>query len=133
MLSCQIMRNGPRALDEQDMIMKETKAIVDKALELGGNDFEKATVAAFEAGIIDVPFAPSTANRGLALPARDNEGAVRFLHFGNLPFDDEIKEFHIKKMQERAKFENRPADFNMVIDDIYAVSAGKLVGRPEKK
>lgn len=133
MLSCQIMRNGPRALDEQDMIMKETKAIVDKALELGGNDFEKATVAAFEAGIIDVPFAPSTANRGLALPARDNEGAVRFLHFGNLPFDDEIKEFHIKKMQERAKFENRPADFNMVIDDIYAVSAGKLVGRPENK
>lgn len=133
MLSCQIMKNGPRAMNEKDIILMETRAILDKALELGGNDFEKSAVAAFEAGVIDVPFSPSRFNLGTALPARDNEGAVRFLSFGNLPFGEEIKAFHLEKMQERAKFEGRPADFNMVIDDIYAVSAGKLVGRPQNK
>ncbi|MBR4879051.1 MAG: methylaspartate mutase subunit E [Clostridia bacterium] len=131
MLSCQIMKNGPRAMAEKEMIMKETRAILNKALELGGDDFETATVAGFEAGVLDVPFAPSSANKGLAMPARDNEGAVRFLEFGNLPFDEEIKAFHQQKMKERSVFEKRPANFNMVIDDIYAISAGKLVGRPE--
>ena len=131
MLSCQVMKNGPRAMAEKEMILKETRAILDKALELGGEDFEMATVAGFEAGVLDVPFAPSSANKGLAMPARDNEGAVRFLEFGNLPFNEEIKAFHKQKMQERSVFEKRPANFNMVIDDIYAISAGKLVGRPE--
>ena len=131
MLSCQVMKNGPRAMAEKEMILKETRAILDKALELGGDDFEMATVAGFEAGVLDVPFAPSSANKGLAMPARDNEGAVRFLEFGNLPFNEEIKAFHKQKMQERSVFEKRPANFNMVIDDIYAISAGKLVGRPE--
>lgn len=131
MLSCQVMKNGPRAMAEKEMILKETRAILDKALQLGGDDFEMATVAGFEAGVLDVPFAPSSANKGLAMPARDNEGAVRFLEFGNLPFNEEIKAFHKQKMQERSVFEKRPANFNMVIDDIYAISAGKLVGRPE--
>ena len=133
MLSCQTMKNGPRAMAEKHMIMNETRAILNKTLELGGNDFEKSTVAAFAAGVIDVPFSPSKYNRGAALPARDNEGAVRFLSFGNLPFDDDIKGAHIAKLEERAKFEKRPANFQMVIDDVYAISEGKLVGRPKNK
>ena len=133
MLSCQTMHNGPRAMAEKHMIMAETRAILDKTLELGGNDFEKAAVAAFAAGVIDVPFSPSKYNRGAALPARDNEGAIRFLSFGNLPFNDDIKGTHIAKLEERAKFEKRPASFQMVIDDVYAISEGKLVGRPKKQ
>ncbi|MBQ7094679.1 MAG: methylaspartate mutase subunit E, partial [Clostridia bacterium] len=53
MLSCQVMKNGPRAMAEKEMILKETRAILDKALELGGDDFEMATVAGFEAGVLD--------------------------------------------------------------------------------
>lgn len=132
MLSCQIMHNGPRAMAEKHMILDETRAILDKALDLGKNDFELASSAAFEAGVIDVPFAPSKFNHGVALPARDNEGAIRFLSFGNLPFNDEIKGQHLLKLEERSKFEGRPASFQMVIDDVYAISAGKLVGRPTK-
>ena len=127
------MHNGPRAMAEKHMILAETRAILDKTLELGGNDFEKAAVAAFAAGVIDVPFSPSKYNRGAALPARDNEGAIRFLSFGNLPFNDDIKGTHIAKLEERAKFEKRPASFQMVIDDVYAISEGKLVGRPKKQ
>ena len=52
MLSCQTMHNGPRAMAEKHMILAETRAILDKTLELGGNDFEKAAVAAFAAGVI---------------------------------------------------------------------------------
>jgi len=31
---------------------------------------------------------------GKALPARDNTGAIRFLDFGNLPFDEDIRAFY---------------------------------------
>ena len=66
------------------------------------------------------------------LPARDNHGAIRIYEFGNLPFDESIKDFHRKKLQERADVERRQVSFQMVIDDIYAVSKGRLVGRPNK-
>ena len=61
---------------------------------------------------------------------RDNEGAVRFLHWGNLPFPKEIQDFHRAKLAERGKAERRAPSFQMVIDDIYAVGQGRLVGRP---
>ncbi len=115
---------------EINMILAETRCIVDKIFESGMGDIAKGTIRAFEAGIIDVPFAPSKYNLGRALPARDNNGAIRFLDFGNLPFNDDIKGFHIKRMDERSAFEKRGASFQMVIDDIYAISKGRLVGRP---
>ena len=90
-----------------------------------------AAVRGVEAGVIDVPFAPCAANAGLMLPARDNDGAVRILDCGNLPFDQEIKDFHARKMAERAAFEGRDVHFNMVVDDIYAIGRGRLVGRPQ--
>jgi len=116
--------------NEANLITMETRSILDKTIELGEGDIAVGTIRAFEAGVIDVPFAPSKFNAGRVLPARDNEGAVRFLDFGNLPFGDDIKDFHRKRMEERAKFEKRAVSFQMVIDDIYAISKGRLVGRP---
>jgi len=66
------------------------------------------------------------------MPARDNNGAVRYLNFGNLPFNEDIKEVNRRKLEERAKFEGRPVSFKMTVDDIFAVSRGVLVGRPQK-
>lgn len=63
------------------------------------------------------------------LPARDNNGAVRLFEIGNLPSQD-IIDFHKGKIDERAQFEGRSASFQMVIDDIYAISHSRLVGRP---
>ena len=79
---------------------------------------------------LDVPFAPCRFNKGLMLPARDNNGAVRILNFGNLPFDKDLKDFHMAKIEERANYEKRKASFQMVIDDVYAIGKGYLVGRP---
>lgn len=115
---------------EREIIKQETRQILDKTLELGNGDWAIGTVRAFEAGVIDIPFAPSTFNAGRTMPARDNEGAVRFLSWGNLPFNKEIQEFHRAKLEERGKAEKRTPSFQMVIDDIYAIGQGKLIGRP---
>jgi methylaspartate mutase epsilon subunit len=64
------------------------------------------------------------------MPARDDTGAVRFLEFGNLPFDDRLKLVHRNKIAARGAKEGRTPSFQMVIDDIYAIGKGMLVGRP---
>ena len=115
---------------EKEIIREETRAIVDKCFELGMGDIAVGVCRGVEAGVLDVPFAPCRANAGLMLPARDNDGAVRILNFGNLPFSKELKDFHIAKIEERANYEKRKASFQMVIDDVYAIGKGYLVGRP---
>lgn len=117
---------------EIKLIQAETKCILDKVFELGKGDLAIGTVKAFEAGVIDIPFAPSKYNAGKMLPARDNNGAVRYLEFGNIPMTQELKDFNKQLFEERAKSEGRKVSFQMVIDDIYAVGKGTLVGRPEK-
>ena len=66
------------------------------------------------------------------LPARDNSGAVRILNVGNLPFTNDLKKFHAEKLAERAAVEKRDVSFQMVIDDVYAIGKGRLVGRPKE-
>lgn len=113
------------------VIKAETKCMMDKLFELGNGDLAIGTVKGFEAGIVDIPFAPSKYNAGKMMPARDNNGAVRYLNFGNVPLNDELKEFNMKKLQERGSFEGREVSFQMTIDDIFAVGKGVLIGRPE--
>jgi methylaspartate mutase epsilon subunit len=117
-------------MDEKVIISGETRCIVDKVIELGGGDIAKGAVRAFQAGVLDVPFAPSRFNAGKVLPARDNHGAIRLFDPGKLPLTTELLEFHRNKIAARAKFEKRDASFQMVIDDVYAISKGRLVGRP---
>ena len=130
MLADQKMKETCELKEEMEIISMETEAIVNKALELGEEDFALASIRAFESGAIDVPFAPSVQNMGRILPARDNNGAIRLLETGDLPFTREILDFHKDRIEQRAKVEKRTASFQMVIDDIYAIGKGRLVGRP---
>lgn len=132
MLADQSMPEEKMLQDEIAAISAETRCILEKTLELGDGDIAVGAVRAFEAGVIDVPFAPSRHNAGKILPARDVDGAVRFLDTGKLPFTEEIREFHRMKIAERGKQEQRAVSFQMVIDDIYAVSKGFLTGKPKK-
>ena len=116
--------------EEMEIIRQETRCIVDKCFELGNGDIAVGVCRAVEAGVLDVPFAPCRYNAGLMLPCRDNDGAVRILSMGNLPFTKELRDFHNGKIEERAKAEGRKASFQMVIDDVYAIGKGRLVGRP---
>lgn len=131
MLKDQSFTEIPAVVAESNIIMQEMKCILGKVEELGKGDFALGTVAAFEAGVLDVPFAPSRYNAGKVMPARDNSGAVRLLEIGNLPFTKDLKDFHREKLEQRAAFENRPVSFQMVIDDVYAIGKGFLVGRPK--
>ncbi len=97
---------------------------------MGDQDIAIGTILAFKEGFIDIPFASNRFNLGKILPVRDNNGAVRLLSFGNLPLTKEIIDFHKLKIEERVKRENRQPSLQMVIDDIYAIGKGMLVGRP---
>lgn len=130
MLSDQNLLNVKEVEDEVRIIEAEVKAIIDATLEIGQGDFAIGAVRAFAAGVLDVPFAPSKFNAGKVLPARDMTGAVRMLDCGRLPFPKEVINFHRNKLEERGKAERRPVSFQMVVDDIYAIGKGYLVGHP---
>ena len=118
--------------DEKIIIAAETRCVLDKCFELGDGDLAQGVIRAIRSGALDIPFAPSRYNAGKMLPARDNDGAIRLFHAGNIPLTPELLDFHQEKIKERAKHENRQASFQMVIDDVYAISKGRLVGRPTK-
>ena len=132
MLADQKMVDDSVLREEVEQIKREVRCIIEKTLELGEGDIAVGTVRAFQAGVIDVPFAPSRMNAGKIMPARDHYGAVRMLDCGNLPFTQDIKDFHREKIAQRAKFEGREVSFQMSIDDIYAISKSRLVGRPRE-
>ena len=103
---------------ERGMIEQETRAIVDRALEMGDGDAAVATMRALEAGVLDVPFSPNQAILDKVLGARDATGAIRYLEVGNLPFGAEIVEFNRERMAERGRAEGREPGYQMVVDDI---------------
>lgn len=133
MLKDQSFVDIPAVISESRIIEEEVECILNKVEELGGGDYVQGTIAAFEAGVIDIPFAPSKFNAGKLMPARDNMGAVRLLDAGNIPLTPDLKAFHRAKLEERAVFEKRPVSFQMVVDDVYAIGKGFLVGRPNGK
>lgn len=118
---------------EIKIIKAETKCMLDSVYEVGKGDFARGTVEAFKLGVVDIPFAPSKYNAGKMMPARDNQGAVRYLMPGNLPFTQDLIDFNKEKLMERGRFENRDVTFQMTVDDIFAVGKGNLIGRPEEK
>lgn len=117
--------------EEKEVIRRETRSILDKCFELGNGDIAIGSVRAVQAGVIDIPFAPSRFNAGKMLPARDNVGAIRILDPGNMPLPTDMLDFNRARIEERARVEKRKASFQMVIDDVYAISKGRLVGRPQ--
>ncbi|MCL2415612.1 MAG: methylaspartate mutase subunit E, partial [Defluviitaleaceae bacterium] len=131
MLKNQNLANLQDVSYEADWIEREMRAIIERTLELGDGDIAVGAVRAFEAGVIDIPFAPSRYNADKMLPARDNDGIVRILDFGNLPFDAFTRRYHLGKLAMRADKERRPISFQMCVDDIYAIGEGQLVGSPK--
>ena len=126
----QKMPDSEKLEQEKRQIEAEVNDLMDAIFVVGEGDLAQGVVKAFQQGLIDVPFAPAKVNAGKILPARDDEGAIRILEFGNLAFREEIKSFHRQAIGRRAAQENRSISFQMTVDDIYAVSNGHLIGRP---
>lgn len=126
----QVFPASPTLEQEVELIKREVRAVLAKVFELGEGDVAVGAVRAFEAGVLDVPFAPAACNAGKLLPVRDNEGAVRIFEPGRVPLPEDVMAYHRDKIAERARAENRAPAFQMVVDDIYAISKSKLIGRP---
>jgi methylaspartate mutase epsilon subunit len=132
MLCDQGILDSPEVDREIALIERETRALLDGAFALAPDrDPGEAAVRAFEAGVLDVPFAPSNQNKGKILPMRDDQGFVRIFKSGGLPLPQDILAFHSDRLEARGKAEGRPVSLRMVTDDIYAIGKGRLVGRPK--
>jgi methylaspartate mutase epsilon subunit len=107
---------------EIDMLERETRAIVDRALELGDGDPVVGAIKAVEAGVLDHPVASNKFVRGIAMGARDARGAIRYLVSDNQPFSKEIRDFHKEKLAEREKVIGKKLDWDMVVGDILEIS-----------
>ena len=107
---------------EIEMLEKETRAILDRILDLGNGDPVVGAIRAVEAGVLDHPVASNHYVRGVAMGARDAQGAVRYLVCENQPFSKEIRDFHKEKLAEREKAIGKKLDWDMVVGDILQIS-----------
>lgn len=114
---------------ECEAIRREVRSFLDRVLELGDGDAAVALTAGFDRGLFPVPF---TSNRRYAewadvMTARDAQGCVRFVDFGNMPLDGASKEFHKEKVKERERLQKRKVDYELVAQSIISISQGTLV------
>lgn len=116
-------------IDEEAAIAEiEIRAIIDKVLEVGDGDLMVGCLKSVEAGIMDSCFSPNRQVRDNVLGIKDRRGAIRWKEFGNLPFPREVKEFHRARLADREKAEGRELDYDVLVQDFWAFSKGRLVG-----
>ena len=113
---------------EERIVEIEARAILDKVLELGDGDVAVGLVRAYDAGVMDSPFSPNVHIKGKALWVFDNSGAIRYLNYGNLPLPKEAREYNERKLAQREKAQGRKLGYQTVIEDIWALSKGRVKG-----
>jgi methylaspartate mutase epsilon subunit len=113
--------------EEERIVEMETRALLDKTLELGDGDPAVGTVRAFEAGVLDSLLAPYRGLKGEIMIVRDGFGAMRYLDHGRLPLPNEAIVYNRERLALRAAREGREPDYEMLVDDINAISDGGLL------
>ena len=127
-LKTQMIEVDSKALEiETRMAELEARSIVDRVLELGDGDVVDGTIRAVKAGVLDNPFATNPASPCKVMGIKDSEAALRYLNHGNLPFSQDIIEFHKGKVGEREKKRGKQLDYETLVSDLLAVSKGVLV------
>jgi methylaspartate mutase epsilon subunit len=117
-----------QAIQTETRIMeKEVKAIVDKVLEMGEGDVVVGTRRAVEVGVLDQPYATTQHVKGKVMGVKDHEGAARFFDFGDLPFDNEIIDFHKEKIAKREKQIGKKVGYETIVNDMMAISRGGIL------
>lgn len=117
-----------RVTEESAIVRREVQAILDSLIYCGGGSIAAGIVNGFRQGLLDIPFSPSLNNKGAVMTARDKDGAVRFLTFGNLQLDRELRDFHRDKIQERRRLWGRRTeqeDYLLVEQDVLQIARGE--------
>lgn len=112
---------------ETQIMEKEVRAILDKVIDMGDGDVVVGTQRAVEAGVLDQPYATSQLVKSKVMGVKDAEGAARFFDSGDLPFDNEIIDFHKNKIAEREKQLGKRVGYETVVKDLTAMSRGALL------
>ena len=113
---------SPEVSQEKEIIMKEARSILNKALEMGDGDPVLASLRSIQAGVLDIPWAPNQFVAGKVIPVRDASGAIRYLDHANLPFEPEILAYNTEKIREREHKTGKKIDYKEAIFDITEVS-----------
>ncbi len=119
-----------KGVDVEERIAElEMRSMLEKLLEVGDGDIAIGCIKGADAGFIDSSFSPNKHVKDQVIAVKDVHGAVRYTDFGNLPFPEEVKEFHRQKVAEREKADSAKADYEMTVRDFWAFSKGQLLGR----
>ena len=114
---------------EEKIAEMEIRSMVEKLLEMGDGDILIGCLRGVDAGVIDSSFSPNKQVKDKVIGVKDCRGAIRWVEFGNLPFPEEVKEFHREKVAEREKTDGTKADYEMTVRDFWAFSKGQLTGK----
>lgn len=90
---------------EMDLLEREVHAIMSSVRMLGGGSISRGAIRAIQKGILDIPFSPNRYVKKELITVRDRDGAIRFFNPENLPFDDDIIDFHREKIYRRMNAE----------------------------
>lgn len=113
------LEQTPAMQEEEEMIELEVRAIVDATLELGKGDVSNGMIRAVERGVLDGVFCPWIHVKNRLLTVRDRDGAYRYLDHGAMPLPDRVIQFHKGKIEERSRHSGKPANIDMVTEDLY--------------
>jgi methylaspartate mutase epsilon subunit len=112
----------PEFQREKELILRESRAILDRTLEMGDGDVAVGTVRAFEAGVLDIPWSPNRHCKSRVLPARDADGYLRILDPGLMPFPADVMQVHEEGLRRRAEMENVEYGPELAVQSVYEIS-----------
>lgn len=115
-------KTGEAYLLEEKMIELEVRSILDKCLEVADGDIVVGLCKGVEAGWIDTMLTPWVHNHGNVRLMRDAEKGQRYWDMGDLPVPQEVRDYHRKKLEGRAKLEGRELAFDMLVSDLQYAS-----------
>ena len=103
---------------EISMLKLQVQQLMEAITELGNGSVGLGSLKAIEEGIIDIPWSPNIYNKNQLISVRDIDGAIRFYNFANLPFSQEIKDFHHSKVYLRQTLERDSSIFSLIEKDL---------------
>jgi methylaspartate mutase epsilon subunit len=113
--------DAPAVNREMRLLEREVKAMMTALAKIGKGSFARGAIKAFEQGILDIPFSPSIYNKHNLVTAKDRDGAVRFVNPEQLPFDDDIVDFHKEQIHQRMTAERSNKIFELLEKDLTRV------------
>jgi len=115
---------------EMQLLEREVRAIMTSIEKLGQGSVARGAIKAFEKGILDIPFSPSVYNKNSLITAKDCDGAVRFVNPEQLPFENDMIDFHKEQIHRRMTAERVTRTFEILEKDLTRIWKDDFVKWP---